>query len=181
MRTAPSRALTPLMARTESRHSPHRPGPEPSTGRRTLLRLRWLASVGGAVFVFDQALKALIRWSLPLGGTYPLLPGVLQLSHVRNTGAAFSLFQEEPIGLLVVSCVLYVLVLLYSVRKPHLSRLETLSLGIILGGAGGNLLDRVLWGGVVDYIDVVAIHYPVFNLADTAIVFGMLGLVLASL
>jgi signal peptidase II len=106
---------------------------------------------------------------------------VLQLSHVRNTGAAFSLFQEEPIGLLVVSCVLYVLVLLYSVRKPHLSRLETLSLGIILGGAGGNLLDRVLWGGVVDYIDVVAIHYPVFNLADTAIVFGMLGLVLASL
>jgi len=122
---------------------------------------------------FDQGLKAWVSAVLPVGQSIEIWPNVLHLTHVHNTGAAFSLFHQFPQGLTLLSSLIFVGLLGYVWRLAVLTPAQIVVFTLILGGALGNLWDRWTLGYVVDYVDVAAIHYPVFNWADICICTGI--------
>ncbi len=130
-------------------------------------RLSLIAAL--VVVVLDQLSKHLALRHLPPGYGTPLWPGLLNLQLVRNTGAAFSLFTGLPRLLGLVSLVVSVALLLWILRRPPRGPWESLGFGLLLGGALGNGLDRWRLGAVVDFLALVPIQFPVFNLADVAI------------
>ncbi|MDI7251490.1 MAG: signal peptidase II, partial [Actinomycetota bacterium] len=123
----------------------------------------------------DQVSKALVRWLLPLGKSLDV--GLFSLRQVRNPGTAFGLIrgQSLPFFLGSVALLLVLMLVLWRFRREE-GRVFTAALGLIIGGALGNIVDRIALGAVVDFIDLR--FWPVFNLADTAIVFGV-GMALA--
>ena len=148
--------------------------------------MRLAALVALAVVLADQATKALVERTLVLHETIPLTP-FFALSYVRNTGAAFGVLAAAPVGVrlplfLAVTVVATAAVLSYLRRTPADQRWRVAALGAILGGALGNLLDRVRYGEVVDFLDLHwgGLHWPAFNVADAAITVGVAIVLLAS-
>ena len=137
------------------------------------------------VVLLDRWTKRLVASHLAMYSSIQVIPGFFRLTHTENTGAAFSLFADSPshwktallIGFSLVAMVV-VLVLLW--KQHHALSLTGIALSLILGGAVGNLWDRVASGRVVDFLDFYyqGHHWPVFNLADSAIVVGASLLVL---
>ncbi len=128
-----------------------------------------------AICALDRLLKAWVVRALPLWASRPLLGNWLYLTHVRNTGAAFGLFGGNALLLAIISMALFVALFFW---REHLRSLGTwgyLALALILGGALGNMYDRLAYGYVIDFIDLRI--WPVFNLADSAVVVGALLLV----
>ncbi len=128
-----------------------------------------------AIWVLDRLLKIWVVKSLPLWTSRPLLGNWLNLTHVRNTGAAFGLFSGKALPLAIVSIVLFVGLFLWRDLFSHLGIWGKLALALIAGGAFGNLYDRLVYGYVVDFIDFKV--WPVFNLADCAVVIGAILLI----
>ena len=120
----------------------------------------------------DQAIKYLVINNIALTDTIEVIPDVLNIVYVKNTGAAFSILSGRTYILSIVSFVVCVALVWYLIKKKPSSKLLLVSLGMILGGAAGNLIDRVARQFVVDYIEVCFITFPVFNLADMAITIG---------
>jgi len=127
----------------------------------------------------DQLTKVLVQLKLPLGSQVPLIPGFLNLVHVRNKGAAFGLMSSwspDFVWLCFVAVIGLVLVvlgyLLWRLPDDHWS--AALGYSLILTGALGNLIDRVRLGEVVDFIDVYwgRYHWPAFNVADSLVCVG---------
>ncbi len=131
-----------------------------------------------SVFLADQALKRLVEGSMWLGESIPVIPNVLHLTYTKNAGGAFGILGGQSGVLLLGSAVAVVFVLWMLLEGPP-SRTTTLGCGLILGGAAGNLLDRLTAGLVTDYVDLRV--WPVFNAADVAIVLGVATLLLAAL
>ena len=125
------------------------------------------------VFAIDQFTKSLIRAALAPGQSIPE-DGWVRLTHVTNTGAAFGLFPDQSLVLLVTTLVGVAAIVLYYLYPPVDTPFLTLSLGLQLGGAMGNLVDRVFLGHVTDFLDFRV--WPVFNVADSAIVVGVVVL-----
>jgi signal peptidase II len=137
-----------------------------------------------AIVACDQVTKALVADSLGVGQSVPLIPGLVHFTLVRNTGMAFGLLAGTDIpfkaalvtllSVLAMSAVTY-----YALKSPQDERLTRIGLTFILGGALGNIIDRVRWGYVVDFVDVFYgdTHWPAFNVADTCICIGV-GLLL---
>ena len=128
--------------------------------------------VAAAVLIADQLTKQLVRSSIALGASRHLLPGVT-LVHAQNSGLAFSLLTGSDVGVIIVTLVVVALVLAYFARQGE-RRGMWLACGLIVGGALGNLADRVRAGLVTDFIKLP--HWPAFNLADAAITLGVLTL-----
>lgn len=96
-----------------------------------------------------------------------MIPNVLAFTLVQNKGAAWSLLQELPYLLLIIALLFSIGLLGLTLKKTFSRKLEWLILGLFLGGSLGNLADRVQFGSVTDFIEVLAVpHYPIFNLAD---------------
>jgi signal peptidase II len=148
--------------------SPDSPAPGPGTPRsRSDRGLPLLLAL--AVLIADQWSKSWVLSHLEPGRLYPLLPGLLALQRVSNTGAAFSLFRDSVQVLAVVSLAVSAAVLLWILWKPPHGLWPSLALGFLLGGAAGNGLDRWNHGAVTDFLATVPFSFPVFNLADVAI------------
>ena len=129
-----------------------------------------LAALILAVFIIDQVTKSWVRASLIEGASRPR-DGFLRITHISNTGSAFGLFPNQTMFLLIASLVgIAVLLIFFRKQAGHGFMVRT-SLGLQLGGAAGNLVDRITMGKVTDFIDVGA--WPVFNLADASIVTGI--------
>jgi signal peptidase II len=124
------------------------------------------------IVVIDQLLKYLVHVHIKLGQAIPLLGGVLKLTHVRNTGAAFSLFVGFSPYLAFVGTAVVLAVIYFHYKIPPQSRILQFSLAFVLGGSLGNLLDRIFRCYVIDYIDVTI--WPVFNFADIMINLGVI-------
>lgn len=134
-----------------------------------------LLAVGVGVLTFDQVTKALIVANLPLGSSVPIVGDLVIFWHVRNAGAAFSLFQGGTVLFLVVTVVaLGMIVYFHRAFAGRSLWLEAL-LGLILGGTLGNLVDRVRQGYVTDFVSVGfgSVRFPTFNVADSSIVVGI--------
>ena len=134
--------------------------------------------IAGAVVLADQLSKAWALNQLSGAGVQPLLPGLLELQLVFNTGAAFSMLTGNTMLLGLVSAAVAVALVVWIQTAGPLRRLQWLALGLLLGGAIGNGLDRWRLGQVVDFLALVPIRCPVFNLADVAINLAVAALVL---
>jgi len=137
----------------------------------------WIAA---GVIILDQVTKWWVQQSMALNAYLSLLPGVLKLTHVHNTGSAFSLFRGAGVWLVFVSIVSLVAILRYwfslQRRGAVVSPVLLLGLALPFGGAAGNLIDRLRLGYVVDFLELP--RWPVFNVADSAITVGAVLLVL---
>jgi len=121
----------------------------------------------------DQLTKYLVVTNIPLFTNVPFIPGVVQLTHVQNTGAAFSMLQGMRWLFLAVFLVLTLLILWEYFKKPlPFTQFERWCIAAIYGGGLGNMIDRVRLGYVVDMIETQFITFPVFNVADCFITCG---------
>jgi signal peptidase II len=126
-------------------------------------------ALAALVVLIDQLSKMLALRHLPLGVSIPFVPGLFRLQRVGNSGAAFSLLSGNNAALSLLSAAISVALVVWLLRHAPQSRWQTLAFGFLLGGAAGNGLDRLRLGEVVDFLELVPIHFPIFNLADVAI------------
>jgi signal peptidase II len=126
-----------------------------------------------ASVVLDQATKALVRTSLVPGRSIPVLDGVLHFTYVRNLGAAFGLLPGARTLFIATSFLVLIFVAAFWAKFRPAQWPLVIALALICGGATGNLIDRILLGKVTDFIDFTLINFPVFNVADSAIVIGV--------
>jgi signal peptidase II len=148
--------------------------------RVTPLRLRWrrdllFFSTAAAALALDQVTKHVVRATLERGDSFPESWPV-RFVHVTNTGAAFGILQEQNAFLVVTTVIGVAAILVYYWYPPFEHAIMTAAVGMILGGAIGNLSDRLRLGEVTDFIDFP--HYPAFNVADSCIVVGVAALVI---
>ena len=124
------------------------------------------------IVLADQFFKGWIVANITLGGELAFIPGLLQLTHVHNYAAAFSMFGGMRIPIIIITCIVCVaIVVALIIRKPR-SVWQRVALMLVLGGAVGNLIDRIALGYVVDMFQTLFVKLPVFNIADIAIVVG---------
>jgi signal peptidase II len=124
-----------------------------------------------AIVAVDQVTKALVRGGVPLGDSDAVFPG-LEIVHVRNRGVAFGALSGQPIVMVVVIAALAGLLVWFALHSTR--RYVWIPTGMLLGGALGNIIDRLRDGAVTDFIKVPL--WPAFNIADMSIVFGVLAL-----
>lgn len=133
-----------------------------------------------AIVLLDQATKAMVDHWMPLHHSIPIVEGVFNLTYIRNTGAAFGIFSgaqevfRRPFLIAVsIAAMVFILVMLKRLRDDATALIMALS--FILAGAVGNLIDRVFYGEVIDFLDVYwrQYHWPAFNVADSFITIGV--------
>jgi signal peptidase II len=152
-------------------------------------RLPWLLLISALVITADRLTKNWIAAHIRLGGAIPIIPHFLRLTHWTNEGAAFSLFADSAspnavrwaLVAFTIAAALAIFVVL--LRLGSQFTLTTVALALILGGALGNVHDRILYGSVIDFIEVhiFSYHWPDFNVADSSVVTGACMLLLDSL
>ena len=133
-------------------------------------------------FLVDIVSKQVIAHTLSVSESIKVIPDFFYLTYVKNTGAAWSILKDEKILLLLVSVIVLFLINKY-ISKENLSKLEEISFGMIIGGILGNFFDRLVFGSVIDFFDfyIFGYNYPIFNLADTFIVIGIILIMIESI
>lgn len=126
------------------------------------------------IVVFDQLTKFLIRNYLALGQSAPAIKNLVYFTYIQNTGAGFGLFRSFNSALVWISIII-IGIILYNYGKIVKNKTTTIALSLILGGAVGNLIDRIFLGYVIDFIDFR--FWPAFNVADSAVTIGVLILI----
>jgi signal peptidase II len=152
------------------------PAPPATTYERASLLL-----VATLIIIFDHLTKLIIEAALPLYQSwtpFEALPFV-RITHVSNTGAAFGIFPEAGLFFMIIAIIVTLFIVAYNYQLPGQHRLLRLALGLQLGGAIGNLIDRFRLGHVTDFVDIGPL--AVFNVADAAIVCGVAALVVVML
>jgi len=137
------------------------------------------------IVAIDQATKAMVRASLPEHDSITVIPGLMDITHVLNSGAAFGFlngvdFQFKTAVIAVIATAALIGVGVYAASLAHHQLIARLGLALIIGGAAGNLIDRVRTGSVVDFVDVYwrTHHFWAFNVADSAISIGVAIMIL---
>jgi len=132
----------------------------------------------GGIIILDQVTKAVASARLFMGQPVPLFGDTVRFTLVHNTGAAFGLFPGSRLPFIIISLLAIAVVLYLFLRETYRSLANRILLGCILGGAIGNLIDRIRLGWVVDFVDigVGSFRWPVFNVADSAVTLGVLFL-----
>ena len=152
-------------------------------------RFNWPLLISAAIIFLDRLTKTWVAARIPLGGAIPVVPRFLRITHWTNDGAAFSLFADSASpktvhwALIAFSLLAALVILVILVRLGHRLTRTSVALALILGGALGNVHDRIAYGSVVDFIEVhvFSYHWPDFNVADSAIVIGACLLLIDSL
>ena len=150
--------------------------------------LRWKAyGAAAAVVALDRLTKWIIETNVSFADSYRVIPNFFDIVHSQNRGIAFGFFNDGAtslstalLSLFSLAAVLVIAALLWNAGR--LDRLSVAGLALILGGAAGNLFDRIVWGRVTDFLEfyVGSYHWPTFNVADSAVVIGS-GLLLLEL
>jgi signal peptidase II len=127
------------------------------------------------VISLDQAVKALVMSVLPSGRSVDFLGSIVRFTRTTNTGAAFGLLRGQGPWFIVVSALAAVAIIVFRREIAKLKRWDQAAFGLILGGAIGNLIDRIHLGAVIDFIDIGfrELRWPSFNVADSAISIGV--------
>ena len=138
-------------------------------------------SVAGGVILLDQVSKALVLRFIPLYKSIPVIPGFFSLTHIHNPGGAFGFMAQNNSILrhwlfLAAAMLALVLILYFYQHTPRTHRWLGVALALIFGGAVGNMIDRLRFAQVVDFLDihVGSFHWPTFNIADSGVTIGVL-------
>ena len=133
-------------------------------------------------FIVDLISKQLIINLMKIGEQLKIINNFFYITSTRNNGAAWSILEDKRILLLIIT-VFVLFILNKYINKEHLTKLENFTYGMIIGGIVGNLFDRIVYKSVVDFLDfkLFGYDYPVFNLADTFIVVGIIILIIMSI
>jgi signal peptidase II len=143
-------------------------------------KTRLSAGLLGLIVIADQVTKYIVDRNMPLHHSIPIIDGVFNLTYIRNTGAAFGIFSGSheafrlPFLITVsLAAIGFIFMMLKRLRECETGLITALA--FILGGAIGNLIDRITYGEVIDFLDVYWSHYhwPAFNLADSFITIGV--------
>jgi len=148
---------------------------------KKILKTYWLLIVVvGLIIALDQITKSAIRANIPLGGSWmPVkwLAPFFRFVNWENTGAAFGLFKSGGLVFGVLAVIVSIVIVIYYPQIPENERFMRIAIGMQMGGALGNLIDRIFYGPVTDFIAVG--NFPVFNIADSSITVGVGILMLA--
>jgi signal peptidase II len=139
-----------------------------------------LAAVAGVIVLLDQITKASILHSLALHHSITVIPGFFNITHIHNPGGAFGLMANlsasmRSILFIIISSLAVGLIFYFYQKTPSTHRWLAMAFALIFGGAIGNLIDRFRFGTVVDFLDfyIGTLHWPAFNIADSAITIGI--------
>lgn len=126
--------------------------------------------------LLDQIVKILVINNMNLFDSINIIDNFFKITYVRNTGAAWSILSGNTILLIFISLIALVAIYLYFIKNKQLNKLENISYGLLIGGILGNLVDRIIHGYVIDYLDFKIINYdfPIFNIADICIVISII-------
>ena len=139
------------------------------------LKIRPYPLISLFIVLIDQWIKQCVR-RLPLQETFFIIPGFFELTHTINTGAAFSLFSGQP-GIIAFFSIVLLTVLFFLLNQTtRLTKNSRFLLSVLIGAGAGNLVDRVIFGGVTDYIRLLFLRFPVFNFADICITCSVIAL-----
>ena len=127
------------------------------------------------IIVLDQLTKFLITQNLKLNQSIPIIKNILHLTYVTNTGSAFGLFKSLNIFFIFFSIIVIIAIFYYLKKRINNEKLMKFSIGLLLGGTIGNLIDRLIYGYVTDFIDFRI--WPVFNFADSAVTVSIILLI----
>ena len=127
----------------------------------------------------DQLVKRWAYVSLRPTDGIPLIPGLIGLRYAENTGAAFSVFSGSTLLLTLFSLIVCIALVVWLVRRPEMKWTLRLPLSVVLAGGVGNLIDRAMYGYVVDMFEFQFIRFAIFNVADICITLGAIGLLAA--
>lgn len=122
------------------------------------------------LITLDQAIKFLVNNSLSYGQSVPVLKNIFHLTYVRNSGAGFGILQGQREFFIIITIIIISTLLIYRFKTSN-NKYLNMALGLIIGGAIGNLIDRIRFSYVIDYLDFRI--WPVFNLADSAVFVGV--------
>lgn len=141
--------------------------------------LIWLTLV---VILLDMVSKYIVSKLLIVNESAMIIKNFFNITYVRNTGAAFSIFSGNTFLVMVISFMIIMGIILYISKNKPSNKIEKISYSLILGGAIGNFIDRIIYGYVRDFIeiDIFGWDYPIFNLADVFVVVGVILLVIAT-
>ena len=131
--------------------------------------------IAGVIVVLDQIVKAIVVDSMIMGSSIDILGTVVRITRTQNSGSAFGLFRDGRVVFIIVSAVASIAIIVLRREIAKMRSWERVSFGLILGGAVGNLIDRVRIGSVVDFLDIGigSLRWPAFNVADSAITVGV--------
>lgn len=140
-------------------------------------------AVGFIVALADQVTKVLVRQHLLIGEVLPVIPGLFNLSHLRNTGAVWGILQQKNEWLALFSLVVLLLIVVLYRSLVDKRWSHSIAMGFLAGGICGNLIDRIKFGWVTDFLDFYwsGRHWPCFNIADAAICAGVGIYIISSL
>lgn len=135
------------------------------------------------VLIIDQFIKLLVKNNLKLYQKIEIIPNFFSINYVENKGAAFSLLENNTTLIIIMSVIIILLIDNLIKKEKTFNTLATFSLGIIIGGIFGNLIDRILYHSVIDYLSfaIFKYHFPIFNFADIGITIGVLLLIISML
>ena len=136
----------------------------------------FIFSIALVVVFLDQLTKFLIKENFQLSHSLPIIKNILHLTYVTNTGSAFGLFKNFNIFLICFSIIAIIVIFYYLKSIVKNEKLLQFAVGLLLGGTIGNLIDRLLYGAVIDFIDFRI--WPVFNIADSAVTISALLLII---
>ena len=136
---------------------------------------KMMYNISSIVFIVDQIIKIILTKWISQKGIIEIIPKFFSLYYIKNTGAAFSIFQNQQLFLIIIS-VIILLILHKLIQKETLTKRSSICYGMLIGGIYGNLLDRIIRRGVIDYLSFTFFQYnfPIFNFADCMIVISII-------
>lgn len=144
--------------------------------------MKKIIGLSSIFLVIDVVIKLLVKSSMFLNQSIRVIDNFFYITYVKNTGAAWSILSGKQYFLIIVSLLVIIFLIIYLYKKKTYSKFEFVGYGLLIAGAVGNLIDRVVYGYVIDYLNFYLFNYnfPVFNIADTCIVIGIMLLFISS-
>lgn len=145
-----------------------------------MIRLKKI-SVFSLIFLsIDILIKFIVKTNMEVFSKINIIPNFFSIMYVKNTGAAFSILEGNRILLIAISLIAIVLIYYFLIKNSNLNKFDIFCYSMLIGGVLGNLLDRIIYGYVIDYLCINLFDFPIFNLADIYIVLSVILIILKS-
>lgn len=138
--------------------------------------MKKIFSLSSIILIIDIIIKIIVKTNIKLNYSIPIINNFFQLTYVKNEGAAWSILIGKTNFLIIITILFLAFFIRYIIKENNYKKQETLSYSLILSGTISNLIDRVIYGYIVDYIDINILNYnfPIFNISDACIVIGIM-------